>query len=362
MIACLAKNKRGRPLFEELTSGDGSFQYLGEPQEDRTVLAKAVLMSFRGDIQAAKRDARFSPIYLADLTRQCIEKIDSVGEVPSAVLYWGATNLPIDPARQDVPLFIVTDGPFDPDDPTYPVEWRPQRWARSYFDAQHRLFDRARHIFTLSEWARQKVIAVHGQPSGKVSKCGWGPIGCFGPARLEPFGGRTIFLSVGSEWKRKGMDLVAQAGARLRSERDDVETIIVGSPVDLRIEPAPGVSLMPYPTPAPIVHALMREASCLVLAARFDASPHVIFEALQYGTPVIGTNTCGVPEALRDGSNGFIAELAEPDLIYAAMKRFLASDERTLREGAYRSYQASGGWRAVADHIKTVIGNDLASL
>jgi glycosyltransferase involved in cell wall biosynthesis len=355
MIACLAKNKRGRPLFEQLAAIDPSYCYLGEPKGDRKALLRGFISSIGPDFAAAKRDARFSPAYLSDLSQQCIAMIDRAQSPPEAVLYWGATNLPIDPDRHNIPLFIVTDGPFDPEDPTYPVEWKPQRWARTYFEAQHRVFETATHIFTLSEWARRKVIQVHGQSESKVSKCGWGPIGSFGPPRLDPVPGRPLFLSVGSEWKRKGMDVLADAGSKLHQERNYVETIIAGTPVDLSIEPRAGLSLLPYAVPAPIVHALMREASCLVLAARFDASPHVIFEALQYGTPVIATRTCGVPEAIIDGVNGFLIDGPEPELLLQAMRRFLDSDESQLRRGAYDSYERSGGWRAVADHVRETI-------
>ncbi len=358
MIACLAKNSRGEPLFQALAEIDERYKYLGQPKPQRAVLMRGFLSSVQADHLGMKRDARFSPIYLSQMSKECAAKIDAASEKLEAVVYWGATNLPLDPDRHKAPFFIVTDGPFDPDDPAYPPEWRPARWAGTYFETQRRIFSLATHVFTLSEWARDKVIRVHGLDESRVSKCGWGPIGNYGPPRLDPVGGKVIFLSVGSEWRRKAMDIVAEAGAKIHAENAEVETLIAGEPVDLELLSKPGISLLPYRVPAVAVHALMRQASCLVHAARFDASPHVLYEALQYGTPVIATRTCGVPEAITPES-GLLIEHSDAPELAQAMRTFLTMDQAKLRAGAFQAYTRAGGWPAVAARIHKVIASHL---
>jgi glycosyltransferase involved in cell wall biosynthesis len=361
MIACLAKVKRVKPLFEALEALDARYRYIGGPIESKAALLRGAVCSPGSDLVKVRREARFSPVYLNDFARQCWSLLDKASEPVEAVIYWGAVNPPVDLDRPHPPYFVITDGPFDPNDSTYPVEWKPERWAKTYFETQRRIFSEAAHVFTLSDWARNKVLNVHGLAAGKVTKCGWGPLNNIGGPRLEPNTGRTLFLSIGSEWKRKGMDVIAEAGSRLRKEHP-CETIIVGSPVDLHLKPEPGVTLFPNPVPANICHSLMRDACALVIGSRFDASPHVIYDSLQYGTPVIATRTCGVPEAVKDGYNGFLIDECDPEQLLDAMRRFIAADQSDLRRSAYESSVAAGGWAAVAAHIHGAVSDYLDAM
>jgi glycosyltransferase involved in cell wall biosynthesis len=150
------------------------------------------------------------------------------------------------------------------------------------------------------------------------------------------------------------MDIVAEAAASIRAERSDAETVIAGSPKGLKLEPAPGVSLMPYEVPAPAVHALMRQASCLLHMARFDASPHVLYEAMQYGTPVIATRVCGIPEAVGE-RGGILIDRPDAGLLAHAMRILLRRDESETRSAAWEQFQLSGGWAATARHVHEVV-------
>jgi glycosyltransferase involved in cell wall biosynthesis len=355
MIACIAKNDRGRGVFARLRTLDARYHDLGFIEPDRGALWRGFLKSATPDLLQMKRDARVSPDFLNAVTARCVAALDAVNEPIEALLYWGATNIPVDANKHKFPYFVVTDGPFDPDDPTYPIEWKPQRWAKTYFEMQRELYRGAAHVFGLSQWAADKVADVHGVARERVSKCGWGPLGNYGPPTLDPPTGKKLFLSVGSEWRRKGMDVVSEAGAAIHAENPDVETIIAGVPVDLQLPARKGVHLLATHTPSAVVHSLMRQATGFIIAARFDASPHVIYEALQYGTPVIGTRTCGVPEAIDEPNGGLVIEGPDASLLADAMRRLLAQDPKALRQSAYNTYLQAGDWQGCAERIHSVI-------
>lgn len=353
MIGCFGKNNRGAPLFRELNQLDGRYVDLGTIHVPRRAHLAALVASVSPNLAQMKREARFAPPFLDETTLSCAALV--AAKNVSEVLYWGATNLPVTQGS-GIPFSIVTDGPFDPDDPSYPVEWRPQRWKTSYLTRQREVFQRAKHVFTLSEWARQKVISVHGLPPDQVTKCGWGPLACLFPPRLEPSSGTRLIVSVGSDWRRKGMDTVAEAGAALHANNPTVHTIIAGVPGNISLPERPGVSLLATHTPAPVVHSLMRAATCLVVAARFDASPHVIYEALQYGTPVVGTNVCGIPEGVDEPFGGKIASRTDASALVHTIEQLLAEDETTLRRSAFQSFVRSGGWGRAAQIVVGKLG------
>ncbi len=355
MIACIAKNDRGRPLFSALTAEDSRYRDLGYATGDRSSLMKGFIGSLGTDLGQMKRDARFSPAFLASLSQSCATLLQRENDPIDAVVYWGATNLPYDAAKKTYPYFVISDGPFDPEDASYPVEWKPKRWALQYLATQRKVFEGARHVFTLSDWAREKVISVHRLSADKVTKAGWGPLGCIGAPITETGVNKKILLSVGSDWRRKGMDVVAEAGAIVAKEFPNVQTVLMGVPGDMILKPAPGVLLMPYSVPSTVVHTMMRHSTALIIAARFDASPHVIYEALQYGTPVIGTRTCGVPEAINAPNGGWVIDRTEVNLVVEAMRRAVLDESPDKRRQARQVYDESGGWAGCAQRIHAVV-------
>ncbi|HVL40141.1 MAG TPA: glycosyltransferase family 4 protein [Fimbriimonadaceae bacterium] len=353
IVACLSKSPRASLLFSELAALDSSYRDLGFVSPSRKALVLGALGSLASDSRMVRLDARRSPQAARSLAQACQAKLDELSEPIEAVLYWGATNWPGNPP--DTPFFLITDGPFDPRDPTYPVEWIPRRWPEGYFNLQSELFRRAEHVFTLSEWARTKILELHGVVPGKVTRIGWGPIGSIGGPMISLPPGTRYFLAVGHEWARKGMDLIADAGRRIHARQPDVQTILVGQPEGCEIPPMPGVVQVPHGLPMHVVHQLMRCATAVVVASRFDASPHVIYEALQYGTPVIGSRVCGIPEAISEPLGGHSCEPGSVDSVEEAMQMVLERDPVEARTSARGTYEKSGGWARCAERVHGVI-------
>ncbi|MCA1947333.1 MAG: glycosyltransferase family 4 protein [Armatimonadetes bacterium] len=351
MIACYGKNPRGAPLFRALRELDGRFEDLGVADGSRLALLAGALLSLHRSPRRIRLDARFSPPFLLSAGARGRRLVEGLPHPPSAILHWGATAVP-----KGAPYALVTDGPYDPDDPTYPEEWRPRRWSRFYLGLQRRAFRGAVRVFTLSEWARRKVLAVHGLAPERVVRIGWGPLG--EPAPPTDAARRPLFVAVGSDWRRKGMDRVAEA-ARLLSERlPGAEVVGVGVPGDLDVPDGPGFRGVRSGLPPDEVQALIRDAAALLLPARFDASPHVIYEALRVGTPVVATPVCGVPEAVCAPEGGRIVP-PDPEAIAQACLELWREGEHARRR-ALAVYQRSGGWRRCAEIVRDSLEDALA--
>jgi len=72
-----------------------------------------------------------------------------------------------------------------------------------------------------------------------------------------------------------------------------------------------------------------------------DTFPGVVFEALAFGKPVIGSRRGGIPEMIREGENGLLFEPDTPGDLIAAL-RHLAADadlRHRMGEAARRSAQ-----------------------
>jgi glycosyltransferase involved in cell wall biosynthesis len=92
------------------------------------------------------------------------------------------------------------------------------------------------------------------------------------------------------------------------------------------------------------MQALHRGALAFVLPSRpGECMPLVYLEALAAGTPVIGTDTGGAREVIRNGDNGYLLTPGDLDGIAAAIRTLLADE-------AMRTAMGTRGQRFVADN------------
>jgi glycosyltransferase involved in cell wall biosynthesis len=83
------------------------------------------------------------------------------------------------------------------------------------------------------------------------------------------------------------------------------------------------------------LRALYRGALAFVLPSRpGECLPLVYLEALAAGTPVIGTDTGGANEVIRNGNNGFLLPPGDVDGTAAAIRTLLSDEARRTAKGA----------------------------
>ena len=56
-----------------------------------------------------------------------------------------------------------------------------------------------------------------------------------------------------------------------------------------------------------------------------------ILEAMATGTPVISTPVGGIPDAVRDGYNGFLVPINSPKVLATKIERLLADEKLWVR-------------------------------
>jgi len=110
------------------------------------------------------------------------------------------------------------------------------------------------------------------------------------------------------------------------------------------------------PQPRETVFELLRGADAVVLSSKWENFPHVLVEALAVGTPVISTDTGGVPEIVRDGENGLLVPPGDPDALAAAVRRYFGDEQlrQRLREAAPRSVKRFAP-AAIYDRLERIL-------
>jgi glycosyltransferase involved in cell wall biosynthesis len=151
------------------------------------------------------------------------------------------------------------------------------------------------------------------------------------------------------------MDVVADAARLLHRRCPDSSVVIAGKPFGMEVETGNGVVSIPRGLSRTEVMELIENSRAIIVASRFDPSPHIILEALQLGTPIVATNLCGMPEVVRSPNGGRVVQPDNPEALASALEEMLAGDEREQRCLAHEEYRQLGGWRGAAEIISSAL-------
>jgi glycosyltransferase involved in cell wall biosynthesis len=131
---------------------------------------------------------------------------------------------------------------------------------------------------------------------------------------------------------RKGIEVLLQAMAKLITRGQLVHLRAVGAFEDPHYERqilalAEGLGLSPYIEWRGFRRDVVDELSvmdALVLPSLFgEGMPMVILEAMAAGLPIIASSVEGVPEAVRDGQEGYLVQPGDVDALADALARLL---------------------------------------
>lgn len=159
-----------------------------------------------------------------------------------------------------------------------------------------------------------------------------------GPAGPTPAPGAVVALHVGNRRPEKAHeDLVEAAGLALAAA-PALEVWLVGQGLDApdlaaRVAAADRGGRLRVLGTRDDVPALLGRADLLVLASHHEGLPVVVMEALATGTPVVATAVGGVPEAVRDGEEGWLVPPRRPRLLADALLAAAADPDERRRRG-----------------------------
>jgi glycosyltransferase involved in cell wall biosynthesis len=78
---------------------------------------------------------------------------------------------------------------------------------------------------------------------------------------------------------------------------------------------------------------LLAQAACVVLASDYEGCPLSVLEAMAAGVPVVATSVGGVPEVVRDGVTGIVAEPGRPEGLARGLAELLGDEARAVELG-----------------------------
>jgi glycosyltransferase involved in cell wall biosynthesis len=136
---------------------------------------------------------------------------------------------------------------------------------------------------------------------------------------------------VGALHRRKGLDVLLGAVARVRLQVPDVQLFVVGNRDDESFEKlAVELGVADCTTFAgfrPDPRGFMRGAGVFVLPSRDEGFGNVLIEARSVGAPIVASRVGGIPDALAGGRAGRLVTPGDVEELAAALVEVLTDDQ-----------------------------------
>jgi glycosyltransferase involved in cell wall biosynthesis len=183
----------------------------------------------------------------------------------------------------------------------------------------------------------------------------------FHPSRTLPSFEHLRFIFAGSLQPRKGLPLLLKAWSHL-PQRDGAELWIAGEgeiPQSLRCDIPQSIRFLGRLAPADLSQAF-RQCHVFVFPSYFEGLAQVQIEAAACGLPVIGTDSSGCEEIVRDNETGFILPTGDVDALRSALVRFISgSDLVLLMRERLLAQRDQWSWGAYGDRWATLLRENL---
>jgi len=220
------------------------------------------------------------------------------------------------------------------------------------------VYDRAQHIFTMSEYIRGRFISEGLVTPEKISPVYAGyPFVEGAQGSAQGVGGTRRVLFVGRDWTSKGGPELLDAFRDQRQTYGDLRLAILGPPV----QPAETVGVdgvefygfldKSIPEQRETLRDVYSGSTIFALPTHYDSFPISVLEAMSYGLPVILTNTGALPEMVISGTTGISVSPGDRQGLSRALAALLADPAAAQRMGAAGLERARRlfTWQSVAN-------------
>jgi len=227
-----------------------------------------------------------------------------------------------------------------------------------WLELEKNALDRADHICVRSELVRKSIVDDYGVASEKVSVIGGGvnlenmPV----PVRRSPQQG-PVALFIGSDFHRKGGDLLLQAFAQTRNRFPGARLIVLTKDSVPASLPLNGVQVMPLTWRREEILDLYQRADLFVMPSRLETWGDVFLEAMAFGLPCIGVTGQAMNEIIRHGETGYLVPPEEVGPLSAALMDLFSDARKRLEMGnaARELVQRNFTWDHVVSRLVPIV-------
>ncbi|MFM2063462.1 MAG: hypothetical protein RLZZ507_3132 [Cyanobacteriota bacterium] len=345
---------RNKFLFQKMNSFDNSLDYIWTEEIINSKflkkIAKSILIKFPFlPIKNASSILKKHQTFISR-SQKIEQKIRNLSYTPDLVFHIYGMFTPFWD-KFDIPYVIYLDYTMALARDNW-TPWAPfttdedfQKWK----ECECRSYDNASHIFTTNKKVKSSLMADYGINPDKITVVY--PSGNF----LEPFPGDKQFgskqiLFNGSDFERKGGDLLLAAFKQVKQVIPEAKLVIVGQNLSINED---GIDNRGYISSSTEMQDLFLKTDIVVSPARCEPLPLFLIESMNYGVPCIVSEQDGMPEIIEHEINGLVIPQPTVDQL-ASQMIYLLSHQDVLEKmsiHAMEKVKNQLNWQVVAQKM-----------
>ena len=219
----------------------------------------------------------------------------------------------------------------------YAHESGPAWLEERKFKANQSCYQRAKHLVTWSDWAKESLIADYDIPAEKITTIPPGVnVSDWEPPQdhIKPNGSVKI-LFVGGNLERKGGHDLLNAFREMRrtqSENETAQEIELHLVTKDEVPSEPGVIVYNNMRPnSPELKNLYYNSDIFCLPTYGDCLPMVLSEAGAAKLPTVTTNVAAIPEIVHEANSGYLVSPGDVHGLKSSLTR-LATDSSLRKQ------------------------------
>ena len=348
-------------LFKFLSNHFEHLNFLPRPIEwyeaklPRTVL-KGLLTLRTGDLNRANAVFQKNKTAFVMKSQRAERDIQQLNNPPDLVFQVFGTYSPFW-NHSEIPYVMYLDYTTALAEKNWPgwATFLDKRSRDAWFEGERLAYARAKHIFCMNQVTKDSLVQDYAIPPKAITV-----VGSSGDFQ-EPYTGEKTFgghqlLFNGSDFDRKGGNLVLAAFREVRQAIPDAKLVIVGK--TLTSDEA-GVFNPGYITSRSQMHQLFLETDLVIAPASCDPFPTFLMEAMNYGVPCVVSNRDGMPEIVNHSINGMVIDSLNAKQLAKTIIALL-NDLKTLNlmsKAARQKIKTELRWDTIANEITQTISN-----
>lgn len=289
-------------------------------------------------------------------SQQTEQKIRELGYTPDLVFHVFGMYCPFW-EKFDIPYAMYLDYTMSLAKRNW-LPWAPftnSKEVTSWVECERLAYERTRHIFTMSNLVKSSLVEDYGIKSEKITVVG--SSGNFqAPYEGEKTFGTKQILFNGSDFERKGGNLVLAAFKQVKKRIPEAKLVIIGKKLLIRED---GVDNPGRISSLTEMRNLFLKTDLVVAPALCDPFPSFLMEAMNYGVPCIVSARDGMPEIIDDGVNGIVIAQPTPDLLANQIASLLGDRAAltSMSQNARHKVKSQLNWNDIAKNISQVLSS-----
>lgn len=187
---------------------------------------------------------------------------------------------------------------------------------------ERRVYAAASVVLAKSDWAATSVTGDYGVPADKVHVHAFGIVP--GPPPERHPAARPMLVFVGRTLTRKGGDRLLRVWRSQLRTRCDLTLV-----THARVPETPGLTVRnDIREDDDRLRYVLERSTAFVFPSEIDSSPHVVFEAMAAGLPVVVTRAGGMPEQVIEGETALVVTAGDDEALLSAIVALLDDPPR----------------------------------